>query len=110
MKAWKSFFFEAAHTLPDAPVVHGHSYKATLHFETSKESPVELRQIEKLEWQLHRAVDHQNLNSIIPSPTMEAIADYLQVMAQRLIEMQSIRLVLLSVSVERPTLMFGVSE
>lgn len=108
MKAYKSFYFEASHTLPDNPQIHGHSYLVRLWFATSPETPVELAQIEKLEWQLHRFVDHKHLNDMIKSPTMEQISAYLLAHGKTLIDMQKIRVDLLSVDVERPSLNFGV--
>jgi 6-pyruvoyl-tetrahydropterin synthase len=108
MKVWKSFYFEASHTLPDNPQIHGHSYLVRLWFESSPETPVELNQIEKLEWQLHRCVDHKHLNDMMKSPTMEQISAYLLKQGHTLIQMQNIRVNLLSVDVERPSLNFGV--
>ena len=75
MKVWKSFWFEASHTLSDNPQMHGHSYQVKLWFETSVDQPVELNQINKLEWQLHRYVDHRHLNEFIANPTMESISE-----------------------------------
>ena len=75
MKAWKSFYFEASHCLPDNPQIHGHSYLVRMWFNTSASDPVRLKAIEKLQWQLFRYVDHKHLNELMPSPTMESIAD-----------------------------------
>jgi 6-pyruvoyl-tetrahydropterin synthase len=108
MKAWKSYWFEASHTLPDNPQVHGHSYLVKLWFETSADNPVELAQIEKLQWQMHRFLDHKHLNDIIKSPTMEQISKVLFEHGQTLIEMQRIRVNLLGIDVERPSLNFGI--
>ena len=108
MKAWKSFWFEASHTLPDNPQIHGHSYLVKLWFKTSATQPVELAQIEKLQWQMHKFLDHKHLNDIMPSPTMESIAVCLFEHGKVLIDMQKIRVELLSVDVERPSLNFGV--
>lgn len=110
MKAWKSFNFEAGHSLPDNPRPHGHSYTATVFYATSSENPVSLKAIEKIEWQLKNAVDHQYLNDLMPSPTMESIAEFLHHSALAIIETQRIDVALDRVEVCRPTLAFGVVE
>lgn len=109
MKAWKSFYFEAAHLLPDNPNVHGHSYRAIVWFETSPNHPVSLKQIEKLEWQLKRAVDHRMLNDIISQPTMESISEYLTDYAKNIIELQRIDVVLLGIDIDRHSINFGIT-
>ena len=108
MRAWKTFWFEASHTLPDNPQTHGHSYQVKLWFETNPVQPVELNQIEKLLWQLHRYVDHRHLNDFIKNPTMEGISEAIFNQGQVIIKNQEIRLNLLAVDVERPSLNFGV--
>lgn len=110
MKAWKEFWFEASHSLPDNPQVHGHSFKVKLWFETSKENPVSFKGINKLEWQLKRLVDHTHLNTAIPEPTMESIAVYLYEYGLHLIEMQKIDVKFLKVDVYRPSLDFGIES
>lgn len=108
MKAWKSFWFEASHTLPDNPQIHGHSYLVKLWFKTSPSEPVSLKQIEKLEWQMKRFVDHKHLNDMMNSPTMETIANCMMIHAKSLIDAQKINVELLAVDIERPSLNFGV--
>ena len=108
MKAYKKFWFEASHTLPDNPQVHGHSYLVTVWVATSASSPVSLAAFKTLEWQLHRFVDHTHLNDKIPSPTMESIAAYLMDKGRQLIRLQNINVDLISIDVERPSLDFGV--
>lgn len=109
MKAWKSFYFEAAHSLPDNPLVHGHSYRVVMWYETSPENPVSLAGIEKVEWQVKRIVDHRMLNEFIPNPTMESISKYLDNYAQQLIDAQRINVVLLGVDVDRHSISFGIT-
>jgi 6-pyruvoyl-tetrahydropterin synthase len=109
MKAYKSFYFEAAHSLPDNPQIHGHSYHVTLWFATSAEKPVSLSGIEKVEWQVKRIVDHRMLNDFIPDPTMESISKYLSNYARQIIEAQRIQVEFLGVDVDRPSINFGIT-
>lgn len=110
MKAWKSFYFEAAHFLPDNPQVHGHSYRVVMWFATSASNPVSLSGIEKIEWQLKRMVDHRMLNELLPSPTMESISEYLTNYARQIIEAQRIDVIFLGIDIDRHSINFGITS
>jgi 6-pyruvoyl-tetrahydropterin synthase len=109
MKAFKSFYFEAAHSLPGNPMVHGHSYRVTLWFATSIENPVNLSGINKVEWQVKRIIDHRMLNEFIDNPTMESISAYLTNYARAIIDAQRIQVELLGIDVDRPSINFGIT-
>jgi 6-pyruvoyltetrahydropterin/6-carboxytetrahydropterin synthase len=79
MKAYKQFNFDAAHSLPDWPGIHGHSYMAEVWFEgPALDGYVVPEKVltEQLEG-VRRRLDHSNLNDLMPLPTSENIARYI---------------------------------
>lgn len=79
MKAFKQFHFDAAHQLPDWPGIHGHSYTAEVWFEGDAADGyvvAESMLAQALE-PVRVALDHANLNDVIPLPTSENIARYI---------------------------------
>ncbi len=103
MKVFKQFTFDVAHSLPDWPGLHGHSYTAEVWFEGSATDGyvvpegVLTHQIEAVRSRL----DHTYLNDLIDLPTSENIARWIW---QQLFPIGS----LVKVRVFRGSIGFGV--
>ncbi len=69
---WVSFHFESGHALPEMgrAKYHGHTYDARVWFPADGTSVERLR--DRCE-PARLALDHQNLNEVMPEPTMENI-------------------------------------
>ncbi|NJM32622.1 MAG: 6-carboxytetrahydropterin synthase [Limnobacter sp.] len=79
MKAFKQLTFDVAHTLPDWPGLHGHTYTAEVWFEgpaTDGYVVPESVFSEQLE-HVHKQLDHSYLNEFIALPTSENIARWI---------------------------------
>lgn len=100
MLAFKHFSFEAAHTLPEFPEIHGHSYHVTVWIEGGGDYVIKETEFTAALESVRARLDHSNLNKIIAVPTSENIARFIW---------DNIDLPLVEVVVERPSLGFGVS-
>ena len=102
MKLFKQFTFEAAHTLPDYPQVHGHTYHVEVCIWGENSDDYVIRESEVTDEILivKNLLDHKYLNDFIEIPTSENIAKFIWN------ELEHFPLV--GVKVERPSLGFGV--
>ena len=102
MKLFKQFTFEAAHSLPDFPQMHGHSYYVevwvwgtALNGYVMHEDKINAECLK-----VKALLDHKYLNAVIELPTSENIARFIWE------ELKHLRL--FEVRVERPTVGLGV--
>lgn len=102
MLLFKQFSFEAAHTLPDYPQIHGHSYFVEVWIKGNAQNGYVIREIEidKECSFIKEILDHKNLNDLINFPTSENIAKF--------IWSKLSHLPLFSIKVHRPSIGFGV--
>lgn len=79
MKVWKRFTFEAAHSLPDWPQMHGHSYTAQVWFEGPANDGYVIRERELSDMveSVRTELDHKCLNELMNYPTCENIARWI---------------------------------
>jgi len=102
MKLFKQFTFEAAHSLPDFPQIHGHSYCVEVWICGTALNGYVIHE-EKINAECLKVktlLDHKNLNTIIELPTSENIARFIWE------ELKHLRL--FEVRVDRPTVGLGV--
>jgi 6-pyruvoyl-tetrahydropterin synthase len=78
VEIWTTVTIEVAHSSPAQgyPEVHGHSYWIQFFSQTSAESPTSLSLMQsEAKWVAGR-LDHRNLDELLPSATMESIAQW----------------------------------
>jgi 6-pyruvoyltetrahydropterin/6-carboxytetrahydropterin synthase len=102
MKLFKQFTFEAAHSLPDYPQVHGHSYHVEVCVWGDASEDYVMRESDLSEecFVVKSLLDHKYLNDFIEVPTSENIAKFIWNELEHL--------ALVGVKVERPSLGLGV--
>jgi 6-pyruvoyltetrahydropterin/6-carboxytetrahydropterin synthase len=102
MKLFKQFTFEAAHSLPDFPQVHGHSYYVEVWVQGTAADGYVMREseIEKECYFVKTILDHKYLNDFIDLPTSENIARHIWILLNHL--------PLFEIRIERPTIGLGI--
>ena len=102
MKLFKRFTFEAAHSLPDYPEIHGHSYHVEIWIQgNAVDGYVMLEsEFEKECLYIKSIYDHKNLDNYFDLPTSENIAIGIWALLKH-------SLPLFEVKVERPTIGLG---
>jgi 6-pyruvoyltetrahydropterin/6-carboxytetrahydropterin synthase len=102
VEIFKQFTFEAAHTLPQFPQIHGHSYSVEVICagEASDGYVIPEGIFEEVIDRVRKTLDHSLLNELIAVPTSENIARYIWAQLQD-------ELKLTQVKVWRPSLAFG---
>ena len=101
MKLFKRFTFEAAHSLPDYPEIHGHSYHVEVWVHGIAVDGYVMREseLEKECLYVKSIYDHKNLDHFFDLPTSENIALEIWTLLKHL--------PLFEVRVERPTIGLG---
>ena len=101
MKLFKRFTFEAAHSLPDYPEIHGHSYHVEVWVQGNAVNGYVMREseLEKECLYIKSIYDHKNLDNFFDLPTSENIAIEIWTLLKHL--------PLFEVRVERPTIGLG---
>lgn len=104
MLLWCEFCFEASHTLPQFPEVHGHSYyaKATIAGKADDGYVIPEHQLQQICDGIRWKLDHKHLNNLMEVPTMEGIARFIWS------ELERAKLLVTRVDVWRPTVRSGV--
>jgi 6-pyruvoyltetrahydropterin/6-carboxytetrahydropterin synthase len=102
VEVFKQFTFEAAHTLPQYPQIHGHSYSVEVRVagDAGDGYVVPIDVLEREINALRQRLDHGLLNDLIDVPTSENIARYI-------FDALKPALNLTRVKVWRPSLGFG---
>ena len=87
---WKTFYFDAAHSLPNykgkCSCLHGHRWKVEVGIEGSIQSAgsdtgmiVDFSKLkEKIGWIFNETLDHRFINEIIENPTAEIIIEWIK--------------------------------
>jgi len=88
--------FDSAHFLPNvAPThkcrrMHGHTYRVRIEMTAPMDKHMGWLvdySVVRAFWQMiHRRLDHQTLNEVMPNPTCECIAEYIAVELQGLLD------------------------
>jgi 6-pyruvoyltetrahydropterin/6-carboxytetrahydropterin synthase len=101
MKLFKRFTFEAAHSLPDYPEIHGHSYYVEVWVQGNAVDGYVIRdsEFEKECLFVKSIFDHKNLDNFFDLPTNENIAIEIWTLLKHL--------PLFEVRVERPSIGLG---
>lgn len=104
MRIWREFTFESAHSLPEWPEIHGHSYVVRISFagEAGADYAAVMAEIDRACNPVIAMLDHKMLNTLMPVPTMENIARFIW---QKL---HGISRLLCCIEVFRPTCRMGV--
>lgn len=87
VEIFKRFTFEAAHTLPQYPAIHGHSYSVEVRCqgEALEGYVMPEDEFDAALTDVRAQLDHRMLNDLIAVPTSENIARWLwQQLAERL--------------------------
>lgn len=102
VEIFSRFHFEAAHTLPQYPVVHGHSYSVEIRCQGQAGDGYVMPEadFEAILMEVRGELDHRMLNDLIEVPTSENIARWLWARLQS-------RLPLTEVRVWRESMGFG---
>jgi hypothetical protein len=78
LEVWTTITLEVAHTsaAQGVPALHGHSYWISFYCATRVEDPLPLANLDAAAAVLRSALDHRNLDALMPQATMEGIAQW----------------------------------
>lgn len=78
LEIWTTACIECAHSNPQlgVPEIHGHSYWLQFFAESDAASPTPLGWLEDAASAIKAALDHRNLDNILPTSTMESISEF----------------------------------
>jgi len=102
VEIFKQFTFEAAHTLPQFPQIHGHSYSVEVICAGAAKDGYVMPEgaFEAHTERVRKLLDHRHLNDLIAVPTSENIARFIW-------EQLAPEINITQVKVWRPSLGFG---
>jgi 6-pyruvoyltetrahydropterin/6-carboxytetrahydropterin synthase len=85
---FKRFWLECAHSLPDYPALHGHTYQVEVWLKGEVLHGYVVHDSQLTEWteQVRQHLDHCHLNTMMDYPTSENIAIYIWHYFQQLLD------------------------
>ncbi|MFH1788415.1 MAG: 6-carboxytetrahydropterin synthase QueD [Candidatus Altiarchaeota archaeon] len=100
MKVGRTFYFDAAHFLPDyqgkCEKMHGHTYRLDIVVEDEIGGDGMVMDFNKLKSVVKNQVldklDHENLNDVLENPTAENIVEWIWTQLDGKIRLQSVRM------------------